>query len=274
MREPMGELAVGDRSDRPYNYLRKMACSWGWDWGPWLTTAGVWRPVGCRPGALRGSRQSARHRVDDRRSRAPFDRDRRHDGHRRDHRCQVVGPVSDAPWPNRPHEVRRRGLHPDHRHRHGRRWWPRALWRAAAVRPAVDALVRGRRVCSTRGRAESDSARRARHVPGRNRRGVHVRRQWNARCSPAESTGFPTTCSPPASRQLGTVTGCSRPLAANVDLDPSVGWRNLRGRLVLRRLRRVGADGVAGLLVRLCRVPGAPPCRGGRSRGARQRRAG
>jgi beta-mannosidase len=34
--------------DRPFNYLRKMACSWGWDWGPWLTTAGIWRPVGLR----------------------------------------------------------------------------------------------------------------------------------------------------------------------------------------------------------------------------------
>jgi beta-mannosidase len=30
---------------RPFNYVRKMACSWGWDWGPWLTTAGIWRPV-------------------------------------------------------------------------------------------------------------------------------------------------------------------------------------------------------------------------------------
>jgi beta-mannosidase len=30
---------------RPFNYLRKMACSWGWDWGPQLTTAGIWRPV-------------------------------------------------------------------------------------------------------------------------------------------------------------------------------------------------------------------------------------
>ena len=34
--------------DRPFNYLRKMACSWGWDWGPWLTTAGIWRPVTVR----------------------------------------------------------------------------------------------------------------------------------------------------------------------------------------------------------------------------------
>ncbi len=29
----------------PYNALRKMACNFGWDWGPTLTTAGVWRPV-------------------------------------------------------------------------------------------------------------------------------------------------------------------------------------------------------------------------------------
>jgi beta-mannosidase len=28
---------------RPFNHLRKMACSWGWDWGPALTTAGIWR---------------------------------------------------------------------------------------------------------------------------------------------------------------------------------------------------------------------------------------
>ena len=30
---------------RPFNYVRKMACSWGWDWGPTLTTAGIWRPA-------------------------------------------------------------------------------------------------------------------------------------------------------------------------------------------------------------------------------------
>jgi beta-mannosidase len=30
---------------RPFNYVRKMACSWGWDWGPALTTAGIWRPA-------------------------------------------------------------------------------------------------------------------------------------------------------------------------------------------------------------------------------------
>ncbi|MER6623250.1 glycoside hydrolase family 2 protein [Streptomyces sp. NPDC000931] len=29
----------------PFQYIRKMACSFGWDWGPTLVTAGMWRPV-------------------------------------------------------------------------------------------------------------------------------------------------------------------------------------------------------------------------------------
>ncbi|GIH94773.1 glycoside hydrolase family 2 protein [Planobispora siamensis] len=29
----------------PFNYIRKMASSFGWDWGPTLVTAGIWRPV-------------------------------------------------------------------------------------------------------------------------------------------------------------------------------------------------------------------------------------
>jgi beta-mannosidase len=29
----------------PYNAIRKMACSFGWDWGPDLQTAGLWKPV-------------------------------------------------------------------------------------------------------------------------------------------------------------------------------------------------------------------------------------
>lgn len=29
----------------PFNYIRKMACSFGWDWGLTLVTAGLWRPV-------------------------------------------------------------------------------------------------------------------------------------------------------------------------------------------------------------------------------------
>ena len=29
----------------PYNAVRKMACSFGWDWGPDLQTAGIWKPA-------------------------------------------------------------------------------------------------------------------------------------------------------------------------------------------------------------------------------------
>jgi beta-mannosidase len=29
----------------PYNFIRKMACSFGWDWGPDFRTAGLWKPV-------------------------------------------------------------------------------------------------------------------------------------------------------------------------------------------------------------------------------------
>lgn len=29
----------------PYNQIRKMACNFGWDWGPVAVTAGLWRPV-------------------------------------------------------------------------------------------------------------------------------------------------------------------------------------------------------------------------------------
>nr|WSW68371.1 glycoside hydrolase family 2 protein [Streptomyces sp. NBC_00995] len=40
---------TGDRPNvypEPFQYIRKMACSFGWDWGPTLVTAGIWRPVG------------------------------------------------------------------------------------------------------------------------------------------------------------------------------------------------------------------------------------
>src|SRR5438552_7490985 len=30
----------------PFQYVRKMACNFGWDWGPTLVTAGIWQPIG------------------------------------------------------------------------------------------------------------------------------------------------------------------------------------------------------------------------------------
>jgi beta-mannosidase len=40
--------ALGPRPNaypEPFQFIRKMACSFGWDWGPTLVTAGIWRPV-------------------------------------------------------------------------------------------------------------------------------------------------------------------------------------------------------------------------------------
>lgn len=41
--EEMG--AYPNPYDMPYNYFRKMACSFGWDWGPITITSGIWKPI-------------------------------------------------------------------------------------------------------------------------------------------------------------------------------------------------------------------------------------
>ncbi|MER5427114.1 glycoside hydrolase family 2 protein [Streptosporangium roseum] len=53
---------LGDRPGaygEPYPFIRKMACNFGWDWGPTLVTSGIWRPIGleswsgARPASVR-----------------------------------------------------------------------------------------------------------------------------------------------------------------------------------------------------------------------------
>ncbi|KKD06200.1 glycoside hydrolase family 2 protein [Streptomyces sp. WM6386] len=43
VRGKLGERPATYRE--PFQYIRKMACSFGWDWGPTLVTAGIWRPA-------------------------------------------------------------------------------------------------------------------------------------------------------------------------------------------------------------------------------------
>ncbi|WP_405014720.1 glycoside hydrolase family 2 protein [Kitasatospora sp. NBC_01539] len=43
------QAALGDRPGpytEPYPFIRKTACNFGWDWGPTVVTAGIWKPVG------------------------------------------------------------------------------------------------------------------------------------------------------------------------------------------------------------------------------------
>ncbi|MGX6606956.1 glycoside hydrolase family 2 protein [Micromonosporaceae bacterium Da 78-11] len=40
---------LGDRPNaypEPFNFIRKQACNFGWDWGPTLVTAGIWQQIG------------------------------------------------------------------------------------------------------------------------------------------------------------------------------------------------------------------------------------
>ena len=40
---------LGDRPGaygEPFNFIRKQACNFGWDWGPTLVTSGIWQPIG------------------------------------------------------------------------------------------------------------------------------------------------------------------------------------------------------------------------------------
>ena len=42
----VNELGLYPRPyNMPYNYQRKMACSYGWDWGPITISSGIWKPI-------------------------------------------------------------------------------------------------------------------------------------------------------------------------------------------------------------------------------------
>ncbi len=44
--EHVAQLGLYPRPyDMPYNYQRKMACSYGWDWGPITVSSGIWKPI-------------------------------------------------------------------------------------------------------------------------------------------------------------------------------------------------------------------------------------
>ena len=46
VRDRLGDLpGPNSATPEPFNFIRKMACNFGWDWGPILVTAGIWQPI-------------------------------------------------------------------------------------------------------------------------------------------------------------------------------------------------------------------------------------
>ncbi|SDS87472.1 glycoside hydrolase family 2 protein [Actinopolymorpha singaporensis] len=47
LRDELGDLpGPNSATPEPFNFIRKMACNFGWDWGPVLVTAGIWKSIG------------------------------------------------------------------------------------------------------------------------------------------------------------------------------------------------------------------------------------
>ena len=42
---PLPLVGPGSNEHLPHNMIRKMACSFGWDWGPRVASSGIWRPA-------------------------------------------------------------------------------------------------------------------------------------------------------------------------------------------------------------------------------------
>lgn len=208
---------LGERPNsypEPFQYIRKMACSFGWDWGPTLVTAGIWKPArlehwstarlaGVRPlvtvdaGTGRvevrievertasgaGQQLTADLRVGDRPMASV-----RFDGPQATVTSEVAGPAL---------------------------WWPRGY----GEQPLYDCEVilrDGSGAPSTAGRAASASVPSPSTPPPMSTAPASPWWSTASGSSPAGSTGFPTTSFPPGSPPSVTAPASPRP--------PKPGW--------------------------------------------------
>ncbi len=243
--EAHGATALGDRPDayaEPFNFIRKMACNFGWDWGPTLVTAGIWQPIGLR-GVVGGPARRGPSTGDGRRrgragSTVHVDLERAPDAP-----LTVSASVVGESPPRRRSPAgatrRRRVAAPCPT---PTLWWPRGYGEQARYDLAVSLAAADGAVARPVGAARSASASVRLDTTPDDRR--HARSPWSSttcRSSSAAPTGSPTTCSPPGSPASGWPSGCGQAADANVNLLRVWGGGRYESRGLLRPRRRARA---------------------------------
>ena len=276
-RDRMGYLPVPTTaSAHPINFIRKMACNFGWDWGPALITAGIWRPIALeswstarlarvRPAVtVTGGHGRVRVAVDLERAGASTGLQllARVAG-RQVH--TVVRPTAtqatlDIDVPN-----------PD-------LWWPQGY----GEHPLYDLQVELREASESAGHEQAPldtwTARVGFRTVELDTRDDAIGSAFTVVVNGTPIVAKGAKLDP---RRLFPQPARCRPVPAANRAEPrrqhqsaaDLGRRHLRKRRLLRRVRRAGRHGLAGLPVRLRRLPGrgADPQRGDR-RGPGQRR--
>ena len=259
-------------------WARKAPYHYGWDWGPRFVTSGIWRPVALEAWdearlddvqVFQNKLEAGKAReLGDRRARGR----RRAPGTRASTVAQPGGPTlghADVALKPGVNDVKL-GARIDK----PELWWPTGLGAAAALHAGDDAgdgRRQGARRAHDAHRPADDRGR-----PRARRRGQELLHQGQRRARVHEGRQLDPRRQLRHARDRRTL-----PLPAAVgrrrehEHAARLGRRHLRGRSLLRALRRAGPAGVAGLHVRLQHVPGRralrrerPPARRSRTSAA------
>ncbi len=247
----------------PFNFVRKMACNFGWDWGPSLVTAGIWKPVTLQSWST-----------------ARLARVRPHvtvEGANGKVRVELVVELDRATWRRRRGHGRRSDLVRSEVDRSRPATRPAFPQRVRAGRPRSRAVVAAHDMaCHSRSTdcgidrcttpspeacwTKSEQAhrlpqRRTRHHGRRNGFRLHLRRQRDADLR-ARRELDPGRLLPDPDHARPTARPHRAGNGRQPESAPHLGRRDVRIGRVLRVVRRAGGARLAGLPVRLRRLPG------------------